>query len=147
MLKKRCSGTILTAISKDEFEKIKMAIVHHAGEDYVASRGEYLNSMILAAYLGYDFIDAESAIFFFENGSFDAEKTNQVMAETLAEHERAVIPGFYGVMPDGSKSLKDYPHYFIIDLGNEHNIGGMQYLPRMESHVPGSVKDYKIYVK
>ena len=87
---------------KDEFEKIKMAIVHHAGEDYVASRGEYLNSMILAAYLGYDFIDAESAIFFFENGSFDAEKTNQVMAETLAEHERAVIPGFYGVMPNGT---------------------------------------------
>ena len=86
----------------DEFEKIKMAIVHHAGEDYVASRGEYLNSMILAAYLGYDFIDAESAIFFFENGSFDAEKTNQVMAETLAEHERAVIPGFYGVMPNGT---------------------------------------------
>ncbi|MBR2315840.1 MAG: aspartate kinase [Clostridia bacterium] len=87
---------------QDEFNKIKMAIVHHAGEDYVASRGEYLNSMILAAYLGYDFIDAESAIFFFENGSFDAEKTNSVMAETLAEHERAVIPGFYGVMPNGT---------------------------------------------
>lgn len=85
-----------------EFDKIKMAILHHAGEDYVASRGEYLNSMILAAYLGYDFIDAESAIFFFENGSFDAEKTNRVMAETLAEHERAVIPGFYGVMPNGT---------------------------------------------
>lgn len=85
-----------------EFDKIKMAIVHHAGEDYVASRGEYLNSMILAAYLGYDFIDAESAIFFFENGTFDAEKTNKVMAETLAEHERAVIPGFYGVMPNGT---------------------------------------------
>lgn len=85
-----------------EFDKIKMAIVHHAGEDYVASRGEYLNSMILAAYLGYDFIDAESAIFFFANGTFDAEKTNTVMAETLAKHERAVIPGFYGVMPNGT---------------------------------------------
>lgn len=87
---------------QEEFDKIKMAIVHHAGEDYVASRGEYLNSMILAAYLDYDFIDAESAIFFFENGTFDAEKTNKVMAETLSGHKRAVIPGFYGVMPNGT---------------------------------------------
>lgn len=87
---------------QEEFDKIKMAIVHHAGEDYVASRGEYLNSMILAAYLGYDFIDAESVIFFFANGTFDAETTNKVMAETLAQHERAVIPGFYGVMPNGT---------------------------------------------
>lgn len=87
---------------QDEFNKIKMSIVHHAGRDYIASRGEYLNSMILAAYLGYDFIDAENAIFFFENGDFDSEKTNKVMAETLALHERAVIPGFYGVMPNGT---------------------------------------------
>ncbi len=85
-----------------EFDKIRMSILHHAGRDYIASRGEYLNSLILAAYLGYDFIDAESAIFFFENGVFDSEKTNDVMAEVLSHHERAVIPGFYGVMPNGT---------------------------------------------
>ncbi len=87
---------------QDEFDKIKMSIEHHAGRDYIASRGEYLNSMILAAYLEYDFVDAENAIFFFENGDFDSEKTNTVMGEILSKHERAVIPGFYGVMPNGT---------------------------------------------
>ena len=86
----------------EEFEKIKMSIVHHAGRDYIASRGEYLNAIILAAYLGYDFVDAENIIFFFENGVFDSEKTNKVMAQTLSKHERAVVPGFYGVMPNGT---------------------------------------------
>lgn len=51
-----------------------MAILHHAGRDYIASRGEYLNAMVLAAYLGFDFIDAEKGIFFNEDGTFDSEK-------------------------------------------------------------------------
>ena len=42
---------------------------------------------------------------------------------------------------------KQYPHYFIIDLGAEHTISGMQYLPRMESNVPGGIKDYKMFAK
>ena len=87
---------------EQEFEKIKFAISHHVGEDYTASRGEYLNSMILAKYLGYDFIDAETGIFFKENGAFDSEHTNDVLGEILKEHERAVIPGFYGTMPNGT---------------------------------------------
>ena len=86
----------------EEFSKIKFAISHHVGEDYTASRGEYLNSMILAKYLDYDFIDAEVGIFFKENGTFDSEHTNDVLSEILKEHERAVIPGFYGSMPNGT---------------------------------------------
>ena len=86
----------------EEFAKIKFAISHHVGEDYTASRGEYLNSMILAKYLGYDFIDAETGIFFKDNGTFDAEHTNDVLSIILKEHERAVIPGFYGTMPNGT---------------------------------------------
>lgn len=85
-----------------EFDKIKSAIVHHAGSDYIASRGEYLNSMILASYLNYDFIDAERGIFFKDNGTLDAEKTNEELSKILEEHERAVIPGFYGIMPNGT---------------------------------------------
>lgn len=85
-----------------EFDKIKSAIVHHAGSDYIASRGEYLNSMILASYLNYDFIDAEHGIFFKDNGTLDAEKTNEELSKILEEHERAVIPGFYGIMPNGT---------------------------------------------
>ncbi len=85
-----------------EFEKIRASILHLPGRDYVASRGEYLSGIVLAAYLGYDFIDAAKVIFFYDNGLFDAEKTNKVLSETLAKHERAVIPGFYGSMPNGT---------------------------------------------
>ena len=85
-----------------ELEYVKNAMMHRSGRDYAASRGEYLNGLILAKYLGYTFIDAENVIFFRENGTFDAEKTNQVMAEELAKHPNAVIPGFYGVMPNGT---------------------------------------------
>ncbi|MDD5945375.1 MAG: aspartate kinase [Clostridia bacterium] len=85
-----------------EFERIKMAILHHAGRDYIASRGEYLNAIVLANYLGFDFIDAEKGIFFCDDGSFDAEKTNRVLTDLLEKHEYAVIPGFYGSMPNGT---------------------------------------------
>ncbi len=85
-----------------EFDRIKNAIVHHAGRDYIASRGEYLNSMILAKYLGYAFVDAEDGIFFTENGELDTEKTNEELTKILKEHTHAVVPGFYGVMPNGT---------------------------------------------
>ncbi len=85
-----------------ELEYVKNAMFHASGRDYAASRGEYLNSLILAKYLGYTFIDAESVIFFREDGSFDEERTNAVLAEELRRYERAVIPGFYGIMPNGT---------------------------------------------
>ena len=85
-----------------ELEYIKNAMMARSGRDYAASRGEYLNSLILAKYLGFDFIDAENVIFFKENSTFDAEKTNQAMRDELAKHENAVIPGFYGSMPNGT---------------------------------------------
>ena len=85
-----------------ELEYVRNAILHHSGRDFAASRGEYLNSLILAKYLGFDFIDAESVIFFRENGTFDEEKTNEEMQTELKAHKYAVIPGFYGVMPNGT---------------------------------------------
>ena len=85
-----------------ELEYIKNALQHRSGRDFAASRGEYLNGLILAKYLGYDFIDAENVIFFKDNGTFDEELTNEVMGEELKKHEHAVIPGFYGVMPNGT---------------------------------------------
>ena len=86
----------------DTFEKIRLSVIHNSGRDYVASRGEYLNGLILAKYLGYDFIDAKKVIFFKENGTFDADKTNDVLSAALLKSERAVIPGFYGSMPNGT---------------------------------------------
>ena len=86
----------------EEFNKIKMAIEHHAGRDYIASRGEYLNSMILAKFLNYEFVDAESGIFFDDSGNLDTKKTYETLAIILAKHSHAVVPGFYGVMPNGT---------------------------------------------
>ena len=84
----------------EEFRRIKMSVIHNAGRDYAASRGEYLNAKILAEYLGYEFIDAREVIFFHENGTLDTDRTYTTMAERLRGVERAVIPGFYGSMPN-----------------------------------------------
>ncbi|CCZ70552.1 beta-galactosidase [Bacteroides sp. CAG:702] len=40
-----------------------------------------------------------------------------------------------------------YPHAVVIDLGAKHTLTAIQYLPRMESNVPGGIKDFKVYVK
>ena len=85
-----------------ELEYVKSAMQHRSGRDFAASRGEYLNSLILAKYLKFDFIDAENVIVFKDNGTLDEEKTNELMREELMQHKYAVIPGFYGVMPNGT---------------------------------------------
>ena len=85
-----------------ELEYVKNAMAHASGRDFAASRGEYLNSLILAKFLGFSFIDAESVIFFRDNGTFDEERTNAVLSEELKKYEYAVIPGFYGSMPNGT---------------------------------------------
>ena len=85
-----------------ELDYVKNAMLHAAGRGYAASRGEYLNALILAKYLGFDFIDAENVIFFKENGTLDEEKTNAELAAELDKHKYAVIPGFYGGTPNGT---------------------------------------------
>ncbi|MBE6695686.1 MAG: aspartate kinase [Ruminococcaceae bacterium] len=86
----------------ETFEKIRLAVLNNSGRDYVASRGEYLNAKILAAYLGFEFIDAKKVIFFKDDGTLDSEKTNTVLHDVLAHCPYAVIPGFYGSMPNGT---------------------------------------------
>ncbi len=83
-----------------EYENIKDAFAHRAGRDFAASRGEYLNSRVLAAFLGYDFIDPAGYIKFGEDGSFDLETTLSLLSPKLKSIENAVIPGFYGSMPN-----------------------------------------------
>ncbi len=85
-----------------ELNYIKNAILGRAGRDFAASRGEYLSGLILAKFIGFDFIDAENVILFKDNGTFDAEKTHEVLSAELARHEHAIIPGFYGLMPNGT---------------------------------------------
>lgn len=85
-----------------EFKTIEENFLAKKGRDYAASRGEYLNGIIMAAYLGYEFVDAADVICFDADGSFLSEKTNQELSARLSKVSKAVIPGFYGSMPDGS---------------------------------------------
>ena len=85
-----------------EFEKIEENFVKGIGRDYAASRGEYLNGLVMAKYLGYEFIDAAEVIFFDDQGNFQADLTNRELSERLEHVERAVIPGFYGAKHDGT---------------------------------------------
>ncbi len=85
----------------EEFKVIEKNFKDKAGDNYAASRGEYLNGIIMANYLGYEFIDSAEVIFFKENGEFDADLTNEVLSERLSKCENAVVPGFYGAYADG----------------------------------------------
>lgn len=98
--------TIITELGLElsldaEFKKIKSNFDKKAGGDYAASRGEYLNGIIMAHYLGFDFVDAAEVIFFDADGAFNSERTNQVLSERLEKQEHAVVPGFYGAYEDG----------------------------------------------
>ena len=95
------NGLDLSLSLEEEFAVIERKFQDKAGSNYAASRGEYLNGVIMAQYLGYEFVDAAQVIFFDENGDFDGDRTNEVLSARLAGCASAVIPGFYGSMPDG----------------------------------------------
>ena len=84
-----------------EFKTISENFCAKVGRDYAASRGEYLNGILMADYLGFEFIDSADYIKFDEQGIFDAETTDCLLSAKLAEIDSAVIPGFYGSTPDG----------------------------------------------
>lgn len=79
-----------------QMEEVKRNIQGGAGADYAASRGEYLNGILLAHYLGWDFVDPQEGIFFDEEGHLDSVKTKEKLGALLHEHQYAVVPGFYG---------------------------------------------------
>jgi aspartate kinase len=95
-------GLILDLDLSSEFDTIEKNFTTGVGKDYAASRGEYLNGIIMAKYLGFEFIDAAEVVFFDEEGNFEADYTNDILTERLARVDHAVIPGFYGAMHDGS---------------------------------------------
>ena len=95
-------GLKLDLSLEKEFAQIEEDFKAQAGSDYAASRGEFLNGKVMAAYLGYEFVDAATVIRFDKNGNFDADKTDKLLSKRLAKCERAVIPGFYGAYEDGT---------------------------------------------
>jgi aspartate kinase len=86
----------------DELDVIAQHLEHGPSREYMASRGEYLNSRLLAAYLGYTFIDAADCIVFLPSGVLDKDATYAAIARVLDGVERAVVPGFYGAQADGT---------------------------------------------
>ncbi len=82
--------------------EVQARIAAGANADYCASRGEFLNGHIVAALLGFDFVDPAEIVLFDERGVFLSEETNRAVAARLKMHERSVVSGFYGSKPDGS---------------------------------------------
>ena len=84
-----------------ELDHIHEKMLAGADADYCASRGEYLNGMLLADFLGWRFMDAAKVVFFRADNTLDSEKTNVVMMALLADDQPTVIPGFYGIAASG----------------------------------------------
>ncbi|HKK94957.1 MAG TPA: aspartate kinase [Anaerovoracaceae bacterium] len=84
-----------------EFETIEENLKNGIGKAYLASRGEYLNAVLMAAYLGYDLVDTAAFIKFDEGDNLLLEETNEALKKELKKHKRAVMPGFYGGNDNG----------------------------------------------
>ena len=94
-------GLNLELSLEEDFREIRKNFENLAGREYAASRGEYLNGRIMAAYLGYTFIDAKDVVRFREDGSVDMDGTDSLMENALTGIESAVVPGFYGADDTG----------------------------------------------
>ena len=69
--------------------------------DEIASRGEYFSAKLMAAYLGFRFIDSADWVKFNFDGTVDQDSTYDALQNLVVQGIGAVIPGFYGLMPDG----------------------------------------------
>lgn len=74
--------------------KIKEDLENGASKDYAASRGEYLNGIILANYLDFQFIDAKDVILFNKYGCLDTEATYDSLQKIIGNDSNVIIPGF-----------------------------------------------------
>ncbi|NMA08253.1 MAG: aspartate kinase [Clostridiales bacterium] len=95
---------------EDSYAQIRVMFSKPDERDFAASRGEYLNGLLLAAYLGFPFVDAAGIIFFDKFGKLDEARTYASLKEMAARFPKAVIPGFYGTIrdADGRKHIKTF---------------------------------------
>ena len=94
-------GLELSFDIESHIDKVYQDLKNGESREYAASRGEYLNGMLIASYLGIEFIDSAEVIFFDNRGRYDEEKTIAILSERLKKTDRAVIPGFYGSDANG----------------------------------------------
>lgn len=83
-----------------EMDALYKKMLGGISQDELVSRGEYFSARLMAEYLGYEFLDASHWLQFHFDGSIDTEKSYESL-RLAAEGRKVVIPGFYGVMPDG----------------------------------------------
>lgn len=83
-----------------ELAALRAQMERSISQDELVSRGEYFSALLMADYLGFDFLDAKLWLKFKFDGSIDQEASYEELRR-LAEGRSVVIPGFYGVMPDG----------------------------------------------
>ena len=92
----------ITLDLETEFQALKARLdAKQVSQDEMASRGEYFSAKLMAAYLGFQFVDATEWVFFNIDGTVDTEKSYAAF-KSKATGKGIVTPGFYGVMPDGS---------------------------------------------
>ncbi len=85
-----------------EFATLKARLDKKAiSQDELVSRGEYFSAKLMAAFLGFEFVDAADWVLFKLDGTVDLEPSYKKLKK-LVRGNGVVIPGFYGVMPDGN---------------------------------------------
>lgn len=96
-----CIDLDVTGKARKRVEQVCEDIRNSRDRDYIMSRGEYLNAVIMSEYLGYDFIDSAEIIFFDENGNLDEQKTYREIKKRISKDDKIVVPGFYGTDIEG----------------------------------------------
>ena len=86
---------------EQEFDALRQKMDKGISADELVSRGEYFAARLMADYLGFDFLDSTMWLHFRMDGTVDQEVSYQAL-QRAASGRRVVIPGFYGVLPDGS---------------------------------------------
>jgi len=97
-----CDYCHIENIIADDFEKFAQSLSKKTSVDYIASRGEYFCAKLMAKYLGYTFVDSADWLIFDYNGKANLEKSYEKLSKIAENHNRMVLPGFYGALPDGS---------------------------------------------
>lgn len=107
----RITGGLGISIDQD-LEDIKQGFLtprenESLSVEWAASRGEWLSGKILARYLGAEFVDATEIMQFQDDGTFNEERSYELIRQRLCGSSRFVVPGFYG--RDAAGSIRTFP--------------------------------------